>query len=58
MLSVQASLSVRDALVALRAHAFATKTASSGLAQRVVDREVRFDPESGAWRDDMEKKDG
>jgi len=57
MLSVQASLSVRDALVALRAHAFATKTAPSVLAQRVVDREVRFDPESGAWRDDMDKND-
>ena len=53
MLAVQGSLSVRDALVALRAHAFATKAAPSVLAERVVNREVCIDSETGTWRDEM-----
>jgi len=57
MLSVQGSLSVRDALVALRAHAFATKTPPTVLAERVVQRKVRLDPECGEWKDDMERRD-
>jgi len=58
MLAVQASLSVRDALVALRAHAFATKTAPSVLAERVVHRRARIDPGTGDWQDDMEQEGG
>jgi hypothetical protein len=49
MLSVQGSFSVRDSLVALRAHAFATKTSPSALARRVVDREIRFDATISDW---------
>ena len=57
MIAVQGSFSVRDALVALRAHAFATKTAPSIFAERVVHRQVCFDPETGSWRDHMEHED-
>ncbi|MGA2969586.1 MAG: ANTAR domain-containing protein [Acidimicrobiales bacterium] len=52
MVAVQGSMTVGDALVALRAHAFATNTALSELAVRVVIRQTSFDPNFGAWRDD------
>jgi hypothetical protein len=51
MVAVQGSMTVGDALVALRAHAFATNTALSELAVRVVIRQTSFDPNFGAWRD-------
>jgi hypothetical protein len=51
MLSVQASISVKDALVALRAHAFATNATAAALATRVVERSIRFDSESSDWQD-------
>jgi hypothetical protein len=51
MVAVQGSMSVGNALVALRAHAFANNTALSELALRVVVRETFFDPESESWRD-------
>lgn len=51
MVSVQASMSVGDALVALRAHAFTTDRTSSELALRVVARDLRFDPETREWRE-------
>jgi hypothetical protein len=54
MLAVQGSISVREALVALRAHAFATKSAPSELAERVVQRQVRMDPKNGVWSDERE----
>jgi hypothetical protein len=54
MVAVQGSISVRDALVSLRAHAFATDTRLSALAGRVVTRETRFDPRSRGWRDDSD----
>ncbi|MHB8378882.1 MAG: hypothetical protein ACYDB2_03050 [Acidimicrobiales bacterium] len=57
MLAVQASLSVRDALVALRAHAFATKTAPSVLAERVVQRQIRINSQDGEWQDERERED-
>jgi hypothetical protein len=57
MLAVQASLSVRDALVALRAHAFATKTSASVLAERVVRRQVSIDPYSGDWKEKREREE-
>jgi hypothetical protein len=51
MVAVQGSMTVGDALVALRAHAFASNTALSELAIRVVTRQYHFDPISDAWRD-------
>lgn len=57
MLAVQGSLSVRDALVALRAHAYATKTAPSVLAERVVSRQIHIDPETGTWLDERGLED-
>jgi len=57
MLSVQGSLSMKDALVALRAHAFAVKITSAALAQQMISRRVAFDPESGTWQE-MGTRDG
>ncbi len=54
MLAVQGSLSVKDALVALRSHAFSSNTELSTLAERVVTRRTRFDPEVGEWIDNTE----
>ncbi len=50
MIAVQGSMSVGNALVALRAHAFATNASLSELAIRVVLREIFFDPNPGSWR--------
>jgi hypothetical protein len=44
-------MTVGDALVALRAHAFATNTTLSDLAVRVIIRQISFDPNFRAWRD-------
>lgn len=49
MLSVQAKLSVKDALIMLRAHAFAMGLSPSELAHRIIDRDTRFDFQSGVW---------
>lgn len=51
MVAVQGSMTVGNALVALRAHAFATNSALSELALRVVVREIVFDPTSQTWRE-------
>jgi hypothetical protein len=51
MLAVQGSLSVKDALVALRSHAFSSNTELSTLAEHVVTRRTRFDPEADEWID-------
>jgi hypothetical protein len=51
MVAVQGSMTVGDALVALRAHAFATNTTLSDLAVRVIIRQISFDPNFRAWRD-------
>jgi hypothetical protein len=51
MVSVQGSMSVGDALVALRAHAFTNDCTSSTLALRIVARELCFDRETLEWRD-------
>jgi len=55
MIAVQGSMSVGNALVALRAHAFATNESLSELAMRVVIREISFDPHSGAWLEESGK---
>ena len=49
MVAVQGSMTVGDALVALRSHAFATDIALRELALRVVVREISFDPDFGTW---------
>jgi len=51
MLSVQASMSVKDALVLLRAHAFGLECQLSELANLVVSRATRFDRDSQTWID-------
>jgi hypothetical protein len=56
MLAVQAALPVKDALVALRSHAFATDLSPSILANRLINRQTRFDRESGTWHDDILRK--
>jgi len=53
MVAVQGSMLVGDALVALRAHAFAIGVPLSQLAVSIVVREVYFDPNSDTWRDDL-----
>jgi hypothetical protein len=52
MVAVQGSMTVRDALISLRAHSFATNCDLSVLAGRVLSRQARFDPVSQLWRDD------
>jgi hypothetical protein len=49
MVAVQGSMSVRDALVILRAHAFATNSELSVLAGNVITRATHFDPGSQTW---------
>ncbi len=49
MLSVQAKLSMKDALIMLRSHAFAVDLSPSELARRIIDRSTRFDFQSGEW---------
>jgi hypothetical protein len=52
MVAVQGSMSVKNALVALRAHAFASEMELSTLAEHVVTRIIFFDPETGEWSGD------
>lgn len=49
MLSVQAKVSVKDALVMLRSHAYVVNLSPSELARRIIDRETRFDLEAEGW---------
>ncbi len=49
MLAVQGSMSVKDALVSLRSHAFSSDTELSILAENVVTRRIRFDPLAREW---------
>lgn len=49
MLAIQGSMSVRDALVALRAHAFGVGSLISDLAERVITGTTRFDLVSQEW---------
>lgn len=52
MLAVQGSMSVKDALVMMRAHAFGIGCQFSELADRVVSGSTRLDPKSRDWVDD------
>ena len=51
MVALQGAMSVGDALVALRSHAFSSDTPLVDLAQRVVARTTYFDPASQEWID-------
>ena len=51
MIAVQAKMSVGDALVALRAHAFATNQGVAELSAKVVARQIRYDHASAKWRE-------
>jgi hypothetical protein len=54
MVAVQGCISVKDALVALRSHAFSSRSKLSALAERVVTRKTRFDPDVGEWIDEAD----
>jgi hypothetical protein len=49
MLAVQGSMPVKDALVALRAHAFSSDTELTILAEHVVTRKTCLDPVAMEW---------
>jgi hypothetical protein len=51
MVAVQGSMSVKNALVALRSHAFASEMELSTLSERVVTRIIFFNPVTGGWAD-------
>jgi hypothetical protein len=53
MVAIQASMSVRDALVLLRAHAFVLGCQLSDLAGRVVSRTTHFDSDTQDWVDSI-----
>jgi hypothetical protein len=53
MIAIQAPMSVKDALVFLRAHAFGIGCQLNELAERVVSRSTRFEPESQEWIDEL-----
>ncbi len=55
MVAVQGSMTIRDALVSLRAHAFATSATLSVLSERVVARRTRYVRDTGVWEDDYER---
>lgn len=57
MVAVQGSFGVSDALVALRAHAFATGVGLSELSSRVVDRRLRYSAAFDRWIPDVEESD-
>jgi hypothetical protein len=49
MVAVQGSLSLGDALVVLRSHAFASSCGLSEMAGRVVARQLRYDRTTDSW---------
>jgi hypothetical protein len=54
MVAVQGSMSVKDALVILRAHAFAIGCRLGVLADRVVSLTTRYEPETSEWINEEE----
>jgi hypothetical protein len=54
MISVQGAMSVKDALVTLRAHAFALGCQLGDLADRVVSQTTRYERETRGWIGEME----
>lgn len=55
MVAVQCSMSVKDAFVMMRSHAYVTGIRLDQLAERVLMRETRFDPSTDTWRDDLRR---
>jgi hypothetical protein len=53
MIAVQGQMSLDDALVALRAHAFGTGASMTTLAESVVRRATTFEPTTGTWTDNL-----
>jgi hypothetical protein len=51
MVAVQGAISVGEALVRLRAHAFAINVTATTLAGYVIYREVLFDPLARDWKE-------
>ena len=51
MVAVQGDMTLGTAMVALRAHAFATNISLAELSLRVVTRQTAFDPHSLMWQD-------
>lgn len=51
MLSVQASIDISSALVALRMHAFSLSENLSSVCARVIDRRLQFDSHVQEWRE-------
>jgi hypothetical protein len=49
MVAVQGEMSLGDAMVALRAHAFGTGASMTALAESVVRRETEFEAATGTW---------
>ena len=52
MVAIQGAMSVGDALVALRSHAFCSDTSLADLSQRVVARRTYLDPKTKEWLDE------
>ena len=52
MVAMQGAMSVGDAQVALRSHAFSSNTSLADLSQRVVARRTYLDPKTREWRDE------
>jgi hypothetical protein len=52
MVAVQGSISVKEALVLIRAHAYATQSELVQLARAIVTRATRFDPLTDDWVED------
>ncbi len=52
MVSVQASIDISSALVALRMHAFSLSESLSSVCTRIIDRRLRFDPQRREWCED------
>ena len=53
MVAVQLGVSVGEALIRLRAHAFANDRQLAELAQDVIDRQLRFDAEPPRSKDSI-----
>jgi hypothetical protein len=51
MVAVQGGMSIGDAMVALRAHAFGSGSSMTALAESVVRRKTAFEPATGTWVD-------
>jgi hypothetical protein len=55
MVAVQASLTVKEALVLIRAHAYATQSELAQVAGAIVTRSTYFDPLSDDWVEDPDR---